>query len=207
MSHMTRRDFVAQTAAVAGAGLLAPFDALAQTPVLARRPFGKTGVEVTLVGLGGGSRFCEPVKIDDQGAELVRRAIDSGIGFIETSANYGENGESERRIGLAMKTHRAKVFLETKPDRVERYGAPTDALARPDLPTYRDDLHYALSLPIATAVVGIDSLPTIQGAIENARSFRPLDAPARADVARRAQVFATTGYWVSQPRSGAEETA
>lgn len=331
MSRMTRRDFVAQTAAVAGAGLLAPLDALAQTPALARRPFGKTGVEVTLVGLGGGSRFYEPVKIDDQGAELVRRAIDSGIGFIETSANYGESGESERRIGLAMKTHRAKVFLETKvdardydgamremdrsltrlqtdhvdlmlhhflqrpeeleqlagqhgaerairqmvdqkvvrfrgfschdpaltlaavrrlepqaiqlpinavrvpdferevlplcadrgvavvamktcghgyfrptwttkPDRVDRYGAPNDALARPDVPTYREYLHYVLSLPVATAVVGIDSPPTIGGVVENARSFRPLDAPARAEIARRAQVFATTGYWV--PRAG-----
>ena len=121
MTRVTRRTFVGSAAAVAGAGLLAPLTDRLATPVhaapgLPKRPFGKTGVDVTIVGLGGGSRFYEPVPDDELGAEMVRRAIDSGIGFMETGANYGPNGESERRIGLAMKTHRAKVFLETKVD-------------------------------------------------------------------------------------------
>ncbi len=83
------------------------------------RPFGKTGVQVSLAGLGGGARFYEPVATDEAGAELVRQAIDRGITFIETCANYGPDDDgncSERRIGIAMKTHRAKAFLETKTD-------------------------------------------------------------------------------------------
>ena len=125
MVRISRRRFVGATAA-AGAGLLTslagtlPAEAAATLP---RRQFGATGVEVTVIGLGGGSRFTMPVPDDEQGAEIVRRAIDRGICFIETSANYGPNGESEKRIGAAMRTHRSKVFLETKVDARDYDGA------------------------------------------------------------------------------------
>ena len=46
----------------------------------------------------------------------MRRTIDMGLEFIETSANYGPGGLSEIRLGLAMKTHRSRVFLATKVD-------------------------------------------------------------------------------------------
>jgi aryl-alcohol dehydrogenase-like predicted oxidoreductase len=76
-----------------------------------------------MIGLGGGSRFFMPVPDDEQGAELVRRAIDRGICFIETAANYGAQNESESRIGMAMKTQRSRVFLETKVDARDYDGA------------------------------------------------------------------------------------
>ena len=79
-----------------------------------------------MIGLGGGGRFFEAVPNDEAGGELVRQVIDHGIEYIETAANYGPTGDtnrSERRIGLAMKTHRAKVFLETKIDARDYDGA------------------------------------------------------------------------------------
>jgi aryl-alcohol dehydrogenase-like predicted oxidoreductase len=66
--------------------------------------------------MGAGSRFYGSTPDDESAAELIRAAIDRGIAFVETGANYGPDGISERRIGLAMTTHREGVFLETKVD-------------------------------------------------------------------------------------------
>jgi hypothetical protein len=131
MAPVTRRTFVATAAAAAGTSLVSslagrlggPAGAAGAVPT---RPFGRTGVRVSMAALGGGARFYEPVPTDEAGAELVRMAIDRGITFIETCANYGPDDDgncSERRIGLAMKTHRARTFLETKTDERTYDGA------------------------------------------------------------------------------------
>jgi aryl-alcohol dehydrogenase-like predicted oxidoreductase len=128
---MTRRTFVETGTAAVGIGLVSSVAGrlgitLDAGVVIPTRPFGKTGVQVSIAGLGGGARFYEPVPTDEAGAELVRTAIDRGITFIETCANYGPDDDgncSERRIGLAMKTHRAKAFLETKTDQRDYDGA------------------------------------------------------------------------------------
>jgi aryl-alcohol dehydrogenase-like predicted oxidoreductase len=126
MTDMSRRTFVTSTAAVAGAGLLAPladrFSSVRAAPALAKRQLGRTGLELTLVGFGG-ARCDQPEIGDEEAAEFLRHFIDRGSNFVETSANYGPNGESEVRIGLAMKTHRSKVFLETKVDARDYDGA------------------------------------------------------------------------------------
>jgi aryl-alcohol dehydrogenase-like predicted oxidoreductase len=107
---------------------------------------------------------------------------------------------SDRGIAVvAMKTCGHGYFARThttRPDRIDRFGPPAAAYDAPNLPTYREFLHYALSLPVATAVVGVDSLPTIEGIVANAAAFRPLARVAMEDIARRAQVFSTTGYWI-----------
>jgi aryl-alcohol dehydrogenase-like predicted oxidoreductase len=119
-----RRVFsVATGAAILSGFTPAAFGAVTPIP---RRPFGRHGIDVPVVGLGGGGRFFELVPDDESGGELVRQVIDHGIEFIETAANYGPPGDtdrSERRIGLAMKTHRSKVFLETKVDARDYDGA------------------------------------------------------------------------------------
>jgi aryl-alcohol dehydrogenase-like predicted oxidoreductase len=131
MTRITRRTFIETAAAAAGTSLVASAVWPLESPVAAAgaiptRAFGKTGVQVSIAGLGGGGRFFEPVPTDEAGAELVRQAIDRGITFIETCVNYGlenDGNRSERRIGLAMKTHRAKAFLETKTDQRDFDGA------------------------------------------------------------------------------------
>ncbi len=123
MKRITRRTF----SVAASAGLLSPLIPNLQGATrIPRRAFGKTGIEVPIVALGGGGRFFEAVPNDEAGGELVRQVIDHGIEYIETAGNYGPPGDtnrSERRIGLAMKTHRGKVFLETKIDARDYDGA------------------------------------------------------------------------------------
>jgi len=130
MVRITRRRFVESAAAAAGGTLVASIAGRLNVPLAAAamptRAFGNKGFTVSAVGLGGGGRFFEPVKTDDEGAELVRKAIDGGMTFIETAANYGsssDGNQSERRIGLAMKTHRQRAFIETKTDQRDYDGA------------------------------------------------------------------------------------
>ncbi len=135
---ITRRGFVSHAAAAGGGGVLAhmvggqagalhaetvsdpgatsghsPDSAPAPIP---RRPFGDSEIEIPIVGFGAGSRFYGSTPDDESAAELIRAAIDRGVTFVETGANYGPDGLAEKRIGLAMKTHRKGVFLETKVD-------------------------------------------------------------------------------------------
>lgn len=62
---------------------------------------------------------------DEDTFEGVRRAIDLGLNFVDTSPLYGE---SERRVGLALTDgYREKVYLQTKtgthPERRHDYSA------------------------------------------------------------------------------------
>lgn len=131
MKGLSRRHFLTGSAALAGVGLVARLDRPSVVSEVAaaaipQRSFGKTGIAVSSVGVGGGGRFFEPVPTDEAGAELIRQSIDRGLTFIETAANYGpaeDTNRAERRIGLAMKTHRARAFLETKTDQRDYDGA------------------------------------------------------------------------------------
>lgn len=79
------------------------------------RRFGKTGELVSLYSLGGQGTLEQPEK-DDEAFDIINKAIDMGINYIDTSAYYGwtERGTSERYIGEVMKTRRDEVFLATK---------------------------------------------------------------------------------------------
>ena len=76
------------------------------------RELGKTGLKVSIVGLGGG-HFCRKHIDEVASVRLVQTAIDEGIPFMDTAWDYHE-GESERRMGIALKGRRDKVVLMTK---------------------------------------------------------------------------------------------
>ncbi|MCP5111861.1 MAG: aldo/keto reductase, partial [bacterium] len=109
---ISRRTFL-QTAAAAGVAthtaLASSIDPKTGMPL---RVLGKTGAKVSILGFGSGSRFLMYKEVD-QGLAALNRAIDSGINYIDSAFNYG-NGESERRIGMVMKTRRKDVWLVTK---------------------------------------------------------------------------------------------
>ncbi len=78
---------------------------------LLRRRLGRTGLEVTCLGMGGARIGGHDVS-DDEAVEAVRRAIALGINYLDTSPLYGE---SERRTGLALADGwREKIYLATK---------------------------------------------------------------------------------------------
>jgi len=73
---------------------------------LARRPFGSTGIDVPPISIGCAplgnmpDTFAYSVPEEDAVATILA-ALDSPINYIDTAAAYGD-GESERRIGLAL---------------------------------------------------------------------------------------------------------
>jgi aryl-alcohol dehydrogenase-like predicted oxidoreductase len=82
------------------------------TEPIPKRPLGKTGHQVTIYGLGG--LFTTSMHDrNDQAVEIVNRAIDLGINYIDTSALYG-NGAIELNIGTVMRDRRDEVFLASK---------------------------------------------------------------------------------------------
>jgi predicted aldo/keto reductase-like oxidoreductase len=107
---ITRREFLEVAAAgVAATASLA--QAAAATP-LPTRAFGRTGMTVSILGFGSGSRFAM-YKDEDRALEALGRAIDLGITYIDTARGYS-NGQSEERIGRLMPARRKEVTLATK---------------------------------------------------------------------------------------------
>lgn len=82
-----------------------------------RRVFGRTGERVGLLGMGVWAPD------EREHIEIVRRGIDAGISFQDTSWDY-HDGRSETRLGKALKDgYRDRVFLETKIDARTRGAA------------------------------------------------------------------------------------
>ncbi len=115
MTKMTRRDFIQKTTkAVAAIGVLGSIEpVMAAEPQIQRRTLGKTGYKATVLGFGGAYLNKEITKED--AVSVLHKAIDSGINYIDTAANYGD-GLSEEYIGEVMKTRRKEAFIATKTD-------------------------------------------------------------------------------------------
>jgi len=80
------------------------------------RPFGNTGIEVSVLGLGAMRLPMTPdgKRVDDeQAAAIINRALDLGINYIDTAPGYCQ-GDSERAVGQAIKGRRHQVYLSTK---------------------------------------------------------------------------------------------
>ncbi len=69
---------------------------------LPRRRLGRTNMMVTTIGSGGAGIT---------GPEILLRAIDKGVNYIDTAPAYGH---SEEVFGEVMQTRRRQVFLATK---------------------------------------------------------------------------------------------
>ena len=107
---ISRREFLETAAAgTLAAGSLMADGSNAGMPT---RILGKTGVRVSILAMGGGSRFL--LYPEDQAAEAVRKALDLGVTYIDTADDYGKDHLSERRIGAAIKGRRDRLFLATK---------------------------------------------------------------------------------------------
>ena len=120
----TRRDFFKTTGAAGMGALLGPMAANAQiredagTPLLAAgetrvptRPFGNSGIDVSILSLGGMFDI-----INNQ--LMLKQALRWGVTYWDTADCYG-NGVSEEGIGKYLAKYpqdREKVFLVTKSD-------------------------------------------------------------------------------------------
>jgi len=121
MSGETRREFLGRALATAsGLSVLNARALLATGPDIPRRTLGKTGEKVSMICLGG---FHIGVPKDPaEGIRIIETAIGRGVNFLDNSDDY-HGGESEVRMGKAIKGKRDKVFLMTKPHPRDKKGA------------------------------------------------------------------------------------
>ena len=79
-----------------------------------RRPLGRSGRDVSAIGLGcmGMSEFYGPTD-DEQSLDTLAAALDLGIDFLDTADAYGI-GRNEELVGRFLKGRRDRVVLATK---------------------------------------------------------------------------------------------
>jgi len=114
MNPQTRRQFLSRTVGGATAAVaILPRLTQAQESANAipRRPFGKTGVAVSILGLGGWHIGIQEDRSESH--RLIRTAMDAGVNFLDNSNDYND-GQSELRMGEALQGRREQVFLMTK---------------------------------------------------------------------------------------------
>ena len=110
---MERRNFLKQaafTAAVASASRLRASDPKTPARPIARRPLGKTGEHLSIIGFGGIVVMNEEANAADS---IVSEAVDRGINYFDVAPSYGN---AQERLGLALKPYRDKSFLACKTD-------------------------------------------------------------------------------------------
>jgi len=76
------------------------------------RQFGKSGLKVSVIGLGT-NRFGSNAVPQGDVNNVIDAALDLGVNFID-SANVYTKGESEKTLGVALKGRWDKVVLATK---------------------------------------------------------------------------------------------
>jgi hypothetical protein len=118
-ADFSRREFIKTAGAVGIGSMLSPIDNLghakelyaadeSQQRLVPTRPFGKTGVNVPILALGGG--------FSDSKILLMKQAVKLGVSYWDTANDYS-GGQSEKAIGKYFKKYpedRKKIFLVTK---------------------------------------------------------------------------------------------
>ena len=130
-----------------------------------RRSLGKTGEKISMYSLGGQATLEEQWG-HDKAIDIINRAIDLGINYIDTSAYYGtsERGTSERYIGEVMNTRRNEVFLATKTFARTYDGAMSDLeISLSNLQTDKIDLWQIHSI---SATENIDKIFSNEGCLK-----------------------------------------
>lgn len=122
----SRREFLkkimASTAAISLSPLIASCAKGGELKI-PQRMLGNTGQKVGIYSLGGQASI-ETRGKEELSWEIINRALDMGINYIDTAAWYGRPeedypreqamGHSERNIGRVLKTRRSEVFLASK---------------------------------------------------------------------------------------------
>ncbi|HEY7580693.1 MAG TPA: aldo/keto reductase [Acetobacteraceae bacterium] len=79
-----------------------------------RRAFGRTGLQVSILGFGCGAVGGLMVRGAPQDQErTIARAIEAGVDYFDTAAMYG-NGESEKNLGRVLAKLNPNVIVGTK---------------------------------------------------------------------------------------------
>ncbi|NEQ96587.1 MAG: aldo/keto reductase [Cyanothece sp. SIO2G6] len=92
---------------------------LASTTMPQRR-LGRTGLSLPILGLGGSASPLSRPGAESEAIAIIERALDLGVQYFDTAANYGP---SEERLGQVLPAHRDRVIIASKTSRRDRDAA------------------------------------------------------------------------------------
>jgi len=178
----SRRNFLKTTGAVT-AGLVA--HSLSPSPVFGMPPLpsnpatpesmptrnlGRTGYRVGIFSLGGQATIEQPNK-EAEAVAIVEKALDLGVNYIDTAAQYGGTDRwSQRYIGQVMKRRRKEVYLASKTHDRTRDGSMK--LLEESLRLLNTDHLDAWQLHHITTQSDVDQIFAKGGAIEALQAAR-----------------------------------
>jgi len=121
---MQRREFLKTGTAAGLLGSAAMLEPLAKagpaarnTAPIPRRPLGKTGEELSIIGFAG------IVVMDNSpsfATNIVSEAVDRGVNYFDVAPTYGN---AQERLGPALQPYRDKVFLACKEEDWSQEGS------------------------------------------------------------------------------------
>ena len=176
--RITRRDFIDTSKRLGAASVLGASAALSRRtcvgkspksgPKMPMRMLGGTGVEVSILGLGGGGRGGNPQikgspdnpQARDLAIQILNRGLDEGINYIDSCVGYGH---SESVIGEVVAERRKEMFLATKCNKCAASGDQLRRELEQSLERLRTDridlwqIHNITSPQSADAIFGKDA--------------------------------------------------
>jgi aryl-alcohol dehydrogenase-like predicted oxidoreductase len=164
--RMDRRSFL-QAAGAAAVGVAASAATACARPAqeedesslkLPRRPLGRTGERLSIVGFGGIVVKDQP---QESANELVAQAIERDINYFDVAPAYGN---AEERLGPALEPYRDQVFLACKTERRDRAGAESEL--RRSLERLRTDHFDLYQFHAVTKMAEVDRILGEGGAME-----------------------------------------
>jgi aryl-alcohol dehydrogenase-like predicted oxidoreductase len=120
---MERRDFLKQStlaAIAAGSEKISHAFSATENAVsgqIARRPLGKTGVHLSIIGMGG---IVVMNSNPTESRNIVAEAVDRGINYFDVAPSYGD---AQQLLGPALAPYRAKSFLACKTGKRDKAGS------------------------------------------------------------------------------------
>ena len=162
---MLRRDFLKTTAATAAFANTGSFPIPSSNlPPIAKRRLGKTGVDLSIIALGG-------VAVMDESQEaansLVAEAFDRGINYFDVAPSYGN---AQDRLGPALEPYRKRSFLACKTQDRSKDGSRKELEG--SLKALRTDHFDLYQLHALTKMSELDQVLAPGGAMETFEAAR-----------------------------------
>ena len=146
------------------------------------RTFGRTGFEVSEISLGGAYLMGrDPERVRENACQVVQRAFELGINYIDTAPLYGN---SEELLGHALKGETRPFYLATK------VGFDPE-----DFDYRRDTVLWSLERSLKR--LGLPRLAVGMSSTSTSSSRRSSDA---ANASRRVSVWPNVRLSASSPR-------
>jgi len=164
---MHRRAFLKQLAAT-GIGAFAGLQLTgcgkkdATTPkgmtIIPKRPLGKTGEELSIIGLGGVTVMKMP---QPEANNIVHEAIDKGVNYVDVAPTYGN---AEAILGPALDGYRDKLFLACKTQKRKKEDAAAEL--RQSLERLKTDHFDLYQFHAISNMEHVETIFSKEGAIE-----------------------------------------